>query len=369
MDGFRPKQERQSPGVPELPPVPKLPNLDLSSLVLDERPAAKTESQQNCMIARGAQSAAAGVHEQLHRKLYQPSSPPRGSGVPYQEHAGDIRASLPRRDIIQHMTIRRKPVGNPRSQIGAAEPMAEENKPDPFEFLKIFDTIFLIDDSTSIAPYSDEVMGLIRAIVPLCVERDTNGVDIYFANHTRSGSHWHPGDVRRKGYRHIGIWSAHPEMHDNVEGIFNDVKPTGKHGITDRLIHILKDYVSRFKKDASIKPINVIAVTARPFSDRIGQVSEIARRLDRVQAPSHQVGIQFFQIGDDEEVREQMRFMDNDVHEKYGHRDIMDTATWTDGPGKLSAEGVLKVVGGAVSRSLDGTKLTELRMPDLPALE
>lgn len=246
--------------------------------------------------------------------------------------------------------------------------MVEENKPDPFDFLGIFDTIFLIDDSTSIAPYWDEVMGLIRAIVPLCVERDTNGVDIYFANHARSGSHWHPGDVRRKGYQHIGIWSAHPEMHDNVEGIFNDVKPTGKHGITDRLIHILKDYVSRFKKDASIKPINIIAVTARPFSDRIGQVSEIARRLDRIQAPSHQVGIQFFQIGDDEEVREQMRFMDNDVHEKYGHRDIMDTATWTDGPGKLSAEGVLKVVGGAVSRSLDGTKLTELRMPRMPEI-
>lgn len=39
--------------------------------------------------------------------------------------------------------------------------------------------------------------------------------------------------------------------------------------------------------------------------------------------------------------------------------------TWTDGPGKLSPEGVLKVVGGATWREVDSANLDELRMPNM----
>lgn len=245
----------------------------------------------------------------------------------------------------------------------------EKEADDPFEFLKVFDTCFVIDDSVAMKPYWDEVTALVRAVIPFCTERDTNGIDIWFGNHTPAGALF--GDVLRAGYRHIGLVTGHPQMHDNIEGIFNDVKPTGRHRITSRLLDLLDAYISKCRQSVNapggLKPFNIIVVTAQPLSERLPEkIRRIAKELDDMKAVSWQLGLQFFQVGDDEEARRQMRLLDDVLHTQSGVRDVVDTATWTDGPGKLSAEGVLKVVGGATWRAVDSMKLEELRMPDMP---
>lgn len=240
---------------------------------------------------------------------------------------------------------------------------------DAFAFLRALDTCFLIDDSVSMKSYWEEVMALVRAVMPFCTAQDADGVDILFGNHTAAGSLF--GDVLRAGYRHIGLLTGHPEMHDSVLGIFNDVKPTGRHRITSRLLDLLGAYMSRYRRDAGgpgpTKPLNVIVVTAQPLSSRIPEgIRHIAKELDRLEAPPWQLGVQFFRVGDDDEAARQMGLLDDVLHSENGVRDIVDTSTWTDGPGKLSPEGVLKVLGGATWREVDRMELDELRMPDVP---
>lgn len=54
---------------------------------------------------------------------------------------------------------------------------------DPYAFLSTFDTIFLIDNSGSMAGQSwRETRDLLRAITPICTSHDSDGIDVYFLN-------------------------------------------------------------------------------------------------------------------------------------------------------------------------------------------
>ncbi|KAK3363782.1 hypothetical protein B0T25DRAFT_597184 [Lasiosphaeria hispida] len=53
----------------------------------------------------------------------------------------------------------------------------------PYAFLSTFDTIFVIDDSGSMAGRSwREVKDALRAITPICTAHDADGVDVYLLN-------------------------------------------------------------------------------------------------------------------------------------------------------------------------------------------
>lgn len=52
---------------------------------------------------------------------------------------------------------------------------------DPYGFLTSFDTVFLIDDSGSMAGKSwRETKDALETIIPVCVQHDADGIDIYF---------------------------------------------------------------------------------------------------------------------------------------------------------------------------------------------
>ncbi|KAH8627376.1 hypothetical protein IG631_17144 [Alternaria alternata] len=55
---------------------------------------------------------------------------------------------------------------------------------DPYDFLKSFDTVFLIDDSGSMAGRSwKDTAAALEKIATICTQRDADGIDIYFLNH------------------------------------------------------------------------------------------------------------------------------------------------------------------------------------------
>jgi hypothetical protein len=68
--------------------------------------------------------------------------------------------------------------------------------------------------------------------------------------------------------------------------------------------------------------------------------------------------VQFFQIGDDPDAAEALRYLDDDLKSR-GVRDMVDTCTWKDtkaqsrGRSTLTSDVILKVVLGAVLRRLD----------------
>ncbi|KAI8932711.1 hypothetical protein NX059_010203 [Plenodomus lindquistii] len=213
---------------------------------------------------------------------------------------------------------------------------------DPYAFLKSFDTVFLIDDSGSMAGRSwKETGAALEVITPICTARDADGIDIYFLNHPDSS-----------------IYSNVTSPSTIIE-IFQTVRPGGATPTGQRLNKILKPYLQRYERDPeNAKPINVIVITdGEPSDDVESPIIQAAKKLDKLDAPAWQVGIQFFQVGKEPGAREHLKQLDDGLREVAGTdelRDIVDTVPFTgDDSAVLSAAGILKVVLGAVNRRLD----------------
>lgn len=232
-----------------------------------------------------------------------------------------------------------------------------------YAFLKDFDTIFLVDDSSSMSgPRWCEAEEAIAAIAPICTQYDRDGIDIYFLNHRRAATSDTTGS-----YSNITTAA-------DVQGIFNSVRPRGSTPVGRRLLEILTPYLRRVERmqanrtgDGSlrdpalyVKPVNIIAITDGEFTDDAESVIvQVAKVLDspQVRALPWQVGIQFFQIGDDENVRRYLQELDDDLGKWCRDerlRDIVDTVPWKGKRGlSLDAEGILKCVLGAVNKKYD----------------
>jgi Mg-chelatase subunit ChlD len=202
--------------------------------------------------------------------------------------------------------------------------------------------VFLIDDSGSMAGRSWEETGAaLRMITSTCTERDADGIDIYFLNHSSSSLH--------KNITAAGT----------VVEIFETVRPGGTTPTGQRLHEILKPYLKRYKKNPeTTKPINIIVITdGAPSDDVESPIVQAAQKLDNLEAPLWQIGIQFFQVGKEPGAREHLKQLDDGLKELAGDeelRDMVDTVPFTDDDNaELTAAGILKCVLGSVNRRLD----------------
>lgn len=210
---------------------------------------------------------------------------------------------------------------------------------DPYAELSQFDTVFVIDDSGSMFGESwQQVKVALKVIAPICTEQDEDGIDIYFVNSEAEGK----GVKTEKG----------------VDEIFKTVKPLGPTPTGARLSHIIDPYLTALEKGDKRKPLNIIVITDGAASDRDflkEYIISTARRLDNLKADPWQLGIQFFQVGHDEEATAALKELDDDLEETKKTRDIVDTTPLTNN-GDLTGELILKVLLGAVKRRLDGKK-------------
>ena len=104
--------------------------------------------------------------------------------------------------------------------------------------------------------------------------------------------------------------------------------------------------------------MNLICITdGVPTDDVEGPLIQAARRLDKMNAPAWQVGVQFFQVGRDKAAREHLQSLDDELESAAGKvelRDMVDTVPFTDDVGaRLTGDGILKVVLGGVNRRQD----------------
>lgn len=220
---------------------------------------------------------------------------------------------------------------------------------DRFAFLSTFDTVFLVDDSGSMAGRSwRETAAALESITPVCTAHDADGIDIHFLNHGA-------GDPTR--YRNITSTEA-------VQHIFGMVTPMGGTPTGIRLHHILKPYLQRYKVDPNgTKPLNIVVITDGVPSDDVESVIiSAAKQLDRVDAPAWQVGIQFFQVGNELGAAAALQELDDGLSEVAGGiRDMVDTVPWggssSGGGQSLSGDELLKVVLGSVNRRLDRKRI------------
>lgn len=181
-----------------------------------------------------------------------------------------------------------------------------------------------------------QVEQALTVIAPICAARDEDGIDVYFLNVKD------PWEQQRTA--------------GNIIEIFQTVKPGGQTFTGKRLYEILTPYLARYKKNPEhTKPVNIIVITdGQAHDDVAGTIQDVAKKLDRWEAPPWQVGIQFFQIGNDAEARTMLKQLDDELAGNDDLRDIVDTVPFTSEAGaQLSATGIMKVVLGSVNRRLD----------------
>ncbi|TFB05108.1 hypothetical protein CCMA1212_003035 [Trichoderma ghanense] len=231
------------------------------------------------------------------------------------------------------------------------------NPDTPYAFLEYFDTVFVIDDSGSMVAGTrwSDVQKVLRYIAPICTEYDKDGIDVYFLNHRNRQALGPRTDNKAKGgYYHI---------HDDaaVNRIFKEAFPQGGTPTGTRLNDILEPYVWSLEEAKQtgkhVKPVNIIVITdGEATVDPEETIITYARKLDQLNAPPHQVGIQFFQVGDSSQAKEWLRELDDQL-KKHGIRDMVDTVTWGGFRARyfktLSADVILKTVLGGVVRRLD----------------
>jgi uncharacterized protein YegL len=129
--------------------------------------------------------------------------------------------------------------------------------------------------------------------------------------------------------------------------------------MSSQLNKILKPYLQRYQENPeNTKPINIIVITdGEPSDDVESPIIQAAKKLDKLDAPAWQIGIQFFQVGKEPGAREHLKQLDDGLKELAGDdelRDIVDTVPFTgDNNAELTAAGILKVVLGSVNRRLD----------------
>lgn len=188
-------------------------------------------------------------------------------------------------------------------------PLAQD-KESVYERMSCYDTVFLIDDSTSMKGSKWKTVSLVLArIVAIAVKYDEDGVDIRFFNKRLP-------DADRK----------HLNTTEKVMKLFGRVEPRGPTLTADLLEEELSSYMRKLIKDPDGKGLNLIVLT--DGEPKTGQnvkkvIVEYARKLENCGASKLKVGIQFVQIGSSDDVKAFLQTLDDDIQKEYNlDRDV-----------------------------------------------
>lgn len=243
-----------------------------------------------------AQIAHQAVEAQLSRPgprpLTQASPPVTSSSIPSQETAVDGRS---------------------------------QEKVNKWSKLKTYDTVFLIDDSPSMAGEKwDLVKEILDCSTAIAAKHDPNGIDMHFLNDT---------DSNRDNIKDPAIATK----------IHHEVVLDGTTPLLDQLTRHLDNYLWKYDQNRgtlNFKGLNLIILTdGEPDaeSEDEGDISDqedakktssvyrlirkklvdTAKDLDKANAPKNQVGIQFCQIGSEDNVEEFFQYLDDKIKGKY----------------------------------------------------
>jgi hypothetical protein len=123
-----------------------------------------------------------------------------------------------------------------------------------------------------------------------------------------------------------------------ITRIFETVQPQGG-APTGVIVHnIVKPYMANLESELSqgkdFKTLHLIDLTDGIHSDDVESILlATAKKLNKLDAPPYQVGVQFFQVGNEPGARELLEELHDELSNlvEAGIRDIMDTCTWTGG--------------------------------------
>ena len=200
------------------------------------------------------------------------------------------------------------------------------NLEDKYSTLESYDTVFLVDDSPSMAGERwDLVKKILDYSTTVAMLYDPDGIDVHFLNNKTANRN------------NIKDPAIAVEVHQNI--VLKGSTP-----ILDQLSRHLKSYVQMFNsrraEEINFKGYNLIVLTdgepnpeyedpdeisdpedARKYSAAYRRIRKtivgVARALDKAEAERTQVGIQFCQIGNDDGAHNFFKYLDNQLKGKY----------------------------------------------------
>jgi hypothetical protein len=200
-------------------------------------------------------------------------------------------------------------------------------KENQLDFLRAYDTIFVVDDSSSmnVNERPDGSMGQSRweeardalaGMVEIAARYDDDGVEVHFLNSERSLSNCR-------------------DPHQ-VKQLFDSIVPEGLTPTGTKLEMLLLQYmddIEQFKQTRQgkePKKRNYVVITDGAASDDPESVIlATAMRLDRSHFPLTQIGIQFVQVGNDAEAKMALEELDDALQSQHSCRDIVDTVPYS----------------------------------------
>ncbi|KAK4197803.1 hypothetical protein QBC40DRAFT_308773 [Triangularia verruculosa] len=267
--------------------------------------------------------------------------------------------------LVRHINLSTPVVPVKYSDIIPALKPGKRELKSPFSQLGQFDTVFLLDDTGSMGetegddkPRSkwDDLIESLQWTADLVCRYNKNGIDVHFFIDEAKDEFG-----IRKAQRLLDLLS-------------NEVAPDELGGgtyIADRLYTILTEHLVKFEKwkqgltrgrgpsrVEKPKKLNLIVITdgaADDMEEVEDVIVETAKKLDELQAPVHQLGIQFLQIGKDDDAARWLAKLDDALKEKHNIRDIVDTRPWnrpTENDKSLK-DRLKQILLGAISRAID----------------
>ncbi|KAI9751645.1 MAG: hypothetical protein M4579_005970 [Chaenotheca gracillima] len=325
---------------------------------------------QNASFARASQqSPTVGVARSRTDYLPEVASEvgARGAQQPYHHNSDPAVGSS--NTLIQNPTSRNQISSEHRNPVARRAPRAENQFEDNSLFvnLKLFDTVFLIDDSGSMQQTDQgstksrwdilrEALGYIGEIA---AGYDPDGVEVYFiCNSDKHGDHLHSKQ---------SILDLLDQVDPGADGAAEGTQ------MSQIMESLLDSYLGKYRRYRAMSAVeqaadrlrcyNLIVITDGEADDKEyvqDTLAIVARELDDFRAPrapARQVGVQFLQVGTDEGAAKWLKLLDDQLPQLDKVRDMVDTRPYVSNEDDLSGLDfqmkLRKILLGAVTRDID----------------
>ncbi|KIP04890.1 hypothetical protein PHLGIDRAFT_25356 [Phlebiopsis gigantea 11061_1 CR5-6] len=257
------------------------------------------------------------------------------------------------------------------------------------QYLRMFDTVIVMDDSGSMVNLWAEAREACIHIAAIAARQDQDGVDLYFMNWEKAFFNIVSTAQMVEAFEEIGqprgytpLGACLKRVLDGYIGQYRDMKeedevrrregkkqrekpaPKSKGNFLSRLLGkketagqeepagLRKVQRAQQPRWKHVKPINVIVITDGAPSDSPEYVlRDVIREMDALKMPHNQIGVQFVQIGSDADATAYLKNLDDNPGP--GLRDIVDTVKW--GGGRLDdSRFIAKILLGSIIRRIDG---------------
>lgn len=215
---------------------------------------------------------------------------------------------------------------------------------DIFNRLRMFDTVFIVDDTGSmvLAAYESEPEGQSRwdatkqalgHIIDRVAPKDEDGIDIRFLKSTElNGDHMKSVEEVMKLVDEVDMFDEHRGggtlFEEHLQDEISPRREEYRQYFEQQAAYNSKTRAARahLEKPQPPKKLNLVVITDGQADDKQeveDYIIETARELDRLRAPAAQIGIQFVQIGEDEDARKFLKRLDDDLkHQDPPIRDV-----------------------------------------------